>query len=97
LRDILVRRADDYPFGTRISIGQRCCCEIVIRFELNHWPHNNAGRGQNFFEQRELCQKVGFDAFFGFVGWSQINAKRFDAVIGRNRDVRSAGLHHAQN
>ena len=41
--------------------------------------------------------QVRFDAFTSLVARPQFVAKRFDNVIGRNRDVRGAAFDHAQN
>jgi hypothetical protein len=98
LGEVLVRCADDHVFDTRIpSCGHCRRSERVVGLELHHRPHDYASRRENVFEQGELCQQVGLDAFAGFVVWPQSIAKRFDNVIGRDGDVRGAALHHAQN
>ena len=82
--------------ASRAAAG-RSRSERVVRFKLNHGPDDNASRREDVFEQWELRQQVGFDAFAGLVAWPQFVAERFDDVIGRNGDVRGAAFDHAQN
>jgi len=55
LGKVLVRRADDHAFDTRVSSGRDGCrSQRVVRFKLNHRPDDNASRREDVFEQWEL-------------------------------------------
>ena len=87
---------------TRSTRGSRAAAdrrgrERVVRLELHHRPDDDARRREGLFEQWELRQQVGFDAFAGLVAWPQFVAERLDDVIGRNGDVRGTALDHAQH
>ena len=91
-------RADDHAFDPRVPSGRdRRGSQRIVRLELHHRPDHNARRREDVFEQRELRQQVGLDAFAGLVAWPQLVAKRFDDVIGRHGNVRGAALDHAQH
>ena len=91
LGEVLVRRADDHAFDTRIaSRRHRPGGERIVRLELHHRPDDDAGRREGVFEQWELRQQVGFDAFAGLVARPQSIAERLDDVIGGDGDVRGA-------
>ena len=58
LGEILVGRADDDAIHARIpSSDRRRGRERVVRLEFDHGPDDDAGRGEGFFEQVELCRE----------------------------------------
>ena len=66
----------------------------IVRFELNHWPNNDAHSIEGFFQWMKLREQSSFDPCSGFVTWPQFIAKRLDDVIGRHADMRSSVLKH---
>ena len=89
---MITRSTRAIPSGRHRPGSQR-----IVRLKFHHRPDDNAGRREHVFEQWELRQQVGFNAFAGLVTRPQSVAKRFDDVIGRNGDVRGAALDHAQH
>src|SRR5208283_1335030 len=70
--------------------------EGVVGFKLHHRPDNDAGCGENVFEDRKLRKEVGFDSLTCLVILPEVVAKRLDDVVGGNADVRDAVAHHGQ-
>ena len=55
LGKVLVGSAYDNLFDARVLQRQRRCGrEGVVSFKLHHWPHKNAGRGKNLFQNWKL-------------------------------------------
>ena len=75
-------------------LGRQCGGgrEGVIGFELHHGPNDHPCCGQNFLQEWELRQQVGFDAFACFIAGPESVAKGLDHVIGRDTDVGGASL-----
>jgi len=60
LRQIFIRRADDHAIHARVARGNRGGGrKCIVRLELDHRPDHHTRRGEGFFEQIELSQKIG--------------------------------------
>ena len=70
--------------------------ERIVRFQLNHRPHDDAHGLQRFLERVELRPQSRFDAVAGLVPAPEIVTEGFDHVIGRDADMRCAFLDHLQ-
>ncbi len=68
----------------------------VVSFKFHHGPHNDAGRGENFFKDGKLRKQVGFDPFTGLVTCPEIISKRLDHMVGGYTNVGDAAAHHGQ-
>ncbi len=98
LAEILIGRTNDDAIDARIAGGEGGGGgEGVIGLEFDHGPDDDAGGGEDFFQQIELGEEVGVNAFAGFVAGPEAVAKGLDDVIGGNGEVGGTGVKHAED
>ncbi len=85
--------------STRSSAAAAAAPEAktVVGFELDHRPDDDALPGERFFEQRELREQRGIDAFARSCNRATSRCGTIDDMVGRNGDVRSAAAHEAEH
>ena len=85
-RDVVIRGGDASRRG-----------ECVVGLQLDHRPYRDAHRRERVLERLELGEQRAVDAGAGLVARPEVVAERLDHVIGRDADVRRAGLEHLQH
>src|SRR3954471_16870206 len=63
--------------------------ERVIRFKIDHRPHDYAHGFESFFQDGKLRKQFRSDAFAGFIFGVKVVAERLHDVIGRNSQMGS--------